>query len=576
MEFLDGYQAIISCKTPKAVTRVRISGYDLDAALRSIKTFESLEIFECSWGGTWSHIPDAILKLPKLKSLAFPRNYLRAIPPEIIYAEKLEVLDLSNNYIREIPSEISQLKYLEELNLDKNPIQEIDEAILELPQLQYLNISKAVFTQAPDILLKLIPKLQFLFLPRKLTLKLKATEAELLSQLPYFDQWTALEKKYIKKLMQMRRKKELDNDLLPLAANILAGAETKILAQQSLPKLLRILNLKGLEILRLKTLEVLDQYISKEALEALEKDARVVVKGRLGINKNELRQKLKDHKIQYSAKLDDRSTHLLVGQLPGNDLDDALQKGLHIITEKNIIDYWESVENPYLLETAEIAPEQLDGLAAMLMSRQNDSIAVALEMFKQGGFPKSLLTELFIAYKSLLDQPKIQRSIERLLRQYGSSDLIAALNLESGVFNYPLAELSTNSYLNKYAKVADLDSIKLARYVFKQFGGGAIYLIRKLPEAEALSFIETDLMKEGGLNLAQKGLNTLPPVVYKLGDKLRELNLQNNRISKVYEKIKAFSNLRVLDLRYNYSLQYHKDRLRTNLRQWLPHCKVLL
>jgi Leucine-rich repeat (LRR) protein len=576
MEFLDGYEAIMTCKAPLKVKRVRISGYELDAALRNIKTFQNLESFECSWGGSWSHIPDAILKLPKLKHLSFQRNYLSEIPAEIIYAENLEVLDLSHNNIGIIPQEISNLKHLRELNLNKNPIYEIDEAILEMDSLKDLNIAKAIFSQLPEVLLKLIPQLTILVLSRKLTTQLQKKHPELVAQLPYLYQWTSLEKKYLKTLRQVFLKEDIEAEQQVFLLNLLSANDHKIQQQLNLTKLLKAANLKRMESIRLRALEYLGTQFNEASRLALEKNARVCVQGKIGINKNELRQKLKDHKISYTAKLDDKTTHYLVGQLPGEAVYEAEAAGIHIITEKNIIDYWEAVENPYLIETAEESPEQLEGMAAMLTSNQAESIGVALEMFKQGGFPKSLITELFIAYKCLMDHPSLQREAERLLRQYGSADLIAKLNMENALFSYKLGESTTTSYLNKYAKNTELDAIKMARIIFRLFGNAQLYLMRRLSEKEALAFIESELMKGGSLDLSRKSLKNIPPVVYKLGDKLKKLNLEGNSFDKLNDKIKVFTALEELDLRYNYNLRRMESRVRALVQVHLPHCKLLL
>lgn len=574
MEFLDGYKAIMACKAPQKVKRVRIGGYELDAALRTIKTFKNLEQFECSWGGSWSHIPDAILKLPQLRYLSFQRNYLSEIPMEITYAENLEVLDLGQNNIQRIPQELASLEKLKVLNLDKNPIQEIEEGVLEMKALKHLKINKAIFTKLPELLLQLIPKLDVLVLPRKLTTSLKKKYPELAAKIPYLYQWTSLEKKHLKKLEQTFMRENYADELQIFLFNLLAGREEMVRQKGNKLKLLEATNFKGVEPLRLRALEFLSQGFEEEARSALNQSARVCVQGRMGINKNELRQKLKDHNIQYTSKLDEKTTHFLVGQLAGTSVYEAKEKGIHLLTEKNIIDYWESVENPYLLETAKESPEQLAGMAAMLTSNQVESISVALEMFRQGGFPKALITELFVAYKCLIEQPAQAREAERLLRQYGSANLIAKLNMENALFSYKLGESTTTSYLNKYGKNTELDSIKMAKIIYRFFGNGLLYLIRRLAQEEALEFIESELMKAGELDLSRRGLKTIPPIIYKLGDKLKKLNLQSNNIDRILDKVKVFTALEALDLRYNYPLRRIDYKVRLQIKELLPACTV--
>lgn len=573
---LDGFQEIMDCKTPLEVLALRISAWDLEPALKKILSFSNLESFEASWGGNYNSIPKEILKLPKLKRLSFTKNQLSKIPEELVYAENLEYLDLSSNHINVIPSFLNMLKKLKELNLSANFIAEVDEeAFIGLKDLYSLNLSSAKFDALPDALLKLVPQLSELWLDKKTAGELKRKHSELYNNIPYIAQNKSAESKLLKKLQQQFQKEQLSSEMRALLLNLSGNNKEKIVAQASPEMILQACNFKSVEPIRLRALEYLGEQFSEAGKEALKKDAKLAVFGKLGINKNELRQKLKDHNIKYAAKIDATTTHVLFGQMPGTEAALAFEKGLYILNEKNIIDFWEAAEKPYMLEVANESPEQLESLSAMLLSAQEDSIAVALSMFKQGGFPKELLTELFIAYKTLTANTPASREAERLLRQYGSAELIGKIKSAWSIFIYDCGEVATTRAINDLCKNTELDGLKFAKYVRRRFSGATNYLLKHLPEKEALAFLRELVDDKGTLNLSGMGLQSVPSSLFGLGSSLKKLLLCNNNIRKIPEQLKKLTDLKELDLRYNNMLT--KDvNLRASLAACLPSCKVFL
>jgi len=570
---LTGFKEVMGCKTPLDVYALRVSPWDIKNALKKILSFSNLNSFEGVWGGSYDNIPKEILKLPKLAKLSFTKNQLSKIPEELIYAENLEFLDLSANKISQVPSFLNMLKHLKELNLSSNPITEIDEEFAELKQLYSLNLSTAKFEALPAPLLKLIPQLSELWLDKKTARELNRKYPELYHKIPYIAQNQSAEGKLLKKLQQQFQKEHTAPAMRALLLNLSANNKEKIAAQANPEMILQACNFKIVEPIRLRALEYLGELFSEEGKEALKKEAKLAVFGKLGIDKNELRQKLKDHHIKYAAKIDSTTTHVLFGQMPGEEAALAFEKGLYILNEKNIIDFWEAAEKPYMLEVANESPEQLESLGAMLLSAQEDSIAVALSMFKQGGFPKELLTELFVAYKTLASNTPTFREAERLLRQYGSAGLIGKFRSARGIFIYDCGESATTRSINDLCRNTELDGLKVAKYVRRRFSSATNYLLKHLPEKEAIALLRELLDKEGALNLSGMSLQSVPSALFALGVSLKKLLLSNNNIKKIPAQVKELTALKELDIRYNKALK-KDENLKALLAEWLPNCEV--
>lgn len=580
MEQLKNAEAVINCKTPKLVKAIKVEGYSLELIADKLSEFVNLERFECS-AGFEIVLPESLFGLGKLRHLTLSNLFLKQFPNKICDAfPLLETLNLSENYIATIPTTIRKLKQLRCLNFYKTYIHNLPKELLELPQLKSLILSTYDVTDELSVLLELKGLSELVLAPR-LMKKMKKEHPNFINGIAYVYGNGKLERKKLKKILNQFIDLELSWSLRPLILNLMSDNLDKVRVALKIEDLLQACNFKGEEYIRLKALELLDEQMTRDNQNALAKDAEIAVMGRLGINKNELRQKLKDLNIKYSANITDYTTHVLLGQLPGERIAQAIEKGLFVLSEKNITDYWEQEQNPYLLEAVETSPEQLESMSALLLSGQEDSIAVALAMFKQGGFPKELITELFIAYFQLLDSTDAKREAERLLRQYGSSDLVLSMKTGSRLFDEYVVwdELALNRELMAVCKKTELDDLKIANYIYKKRKIGAAYLIRKAPEAEAIAFIRTHFLSSTGvLTLEDLQLRSIPKVLYKIAAEIKELKLKGNSIQKLTKDFKKFENLKMLDIRSNYDLlnwDVPSAEILAILNETAPNCEYL-
>ncbi|WP_182953273.1 leucine-rich repeat domain-containing protein [Pedobacter gandavensis] len=95
-------------------------------------------------------LPNAILKLRKLKTLKLDFDSLTNLPNNFSDLKALEHLNLSNNRLRNLPDNFWNLENLKTLNLISNPIDELAESIGRLSSLEVLDLQNGELKSLPS------------------------------------------------------------------------------------------------------------------------------------------------------------------------------------------------------------------------------------------------------------------------------------------------------------------------------------------------------------------------------------------------------------------------------------------
>jgi len=563
---------------------------DLDKLESQLSKCTNLEIL--SFGGAIyiPRIPEVVFSLKKLHTLIIKNCSINYISPSIAKLEELKTLVLNNLYLLEFPSAIGYLTKLEELNLMNAKFRDNLESLEDLKQLRHLNLYRTGIKDLSKVIYSL-PKLQELLVPKKIYLEIIKKHPAFEQQLSYLFQSTALEKKYISSLLNLLKRNNYSPKFRAILMNLLAGNYNKVKQFASINEILAATDVKSIESIRLKALEYYEQKWGNMHASSLGNNAHIAVQGKLGINKKELQKKLKNQGIKYSAKISDKTTHLLLGQLSHGAYEEALERKIPIVTEQIVLHFINDHTEQYLVDDADTSQEYAENISNLLLSGQEDNIALALELFKEGGFPKELLTELFIAYKQTTSKT-VEKEAQRLLRQYGSVALIDFIKKRDFLFYQYGAESSLTTKLNRLEKNTELNTLKIAWYAYRQHKKGLSYLLKKLPSNEKLDLLQS-LMIGDSLDLQNLGLTSIPKEVFELTN-LASLNLRYNRISTISLKLlPKLVDLRELNLTANYKLWTKKnvrnsygDLAKSNseqqsiltkkLRLILPNLKVML
>lgn len=514
-------------------------------------------------------LPKTLFDLPKLHTLVFNGAYW-AIPEHLHHLKQLKILGIQGVFLTHFPTGITELPLLEELDFSASKWDELANLSLltQLKQLQHLNLLRSGLTQILPILTQLT-HLNELLVPKSVYNKLVKKHPELCAKIPYLYSHSTLENKYGYTLLNICRKNKYDWGFRAILFNLLAGNAEKLEHLATKEAILKITDVKLLETLRLKALEYFGQRWNDISLH---QGAHLTVAGKLGINKKELKAKLKEQGIKYSAKITNKTTHLLLGQLSHGIYQEALERNIPILTEQMVLSFIDNNSEQYLVGGLETNLQQVQQISSLLLSNQDENILLALALFKQGGFPLELLTDLFIAYKQS-NNIEVKRETERLLRQYGSIALVDEVKKRHALLSKYSAEGSLSRKLKRLSNQTELNTLKIAWYAYEHYKKGISYLIKALPSEEKIAFLKS-LIKDDCLKLQQLGLTSLPPELFELKEiKVIDLSYNYQLASIPTKYMHNLQHLEQLVLRGNYKIR-DNFKLIDKLKAALPNVRI--
>jgi len=572
---IDSIEDLQKIKDYKTVKKVHINFLRDHRQLEKLAPCTNVEEICFYHDVRLNKLPPVLFSFPKLKHLHFRGCRVPQLGGGILQFDKLETLMLTGRRYSLFPQEILLIESLLELDLSNTKImQQSFDAVnfSQLKQLRHLNLWKTGAKNIPSDIFEL-QHLSELIVPQKVLRQLQKKHPAFCRQINYLYSHQPIEKKYLRSLLTHCRKHQLNWQKRAVLLNLLGNNEEKLQRLATPQNILEATNISRFEVIRLRALDYYQKHFSPEKVDFLNApQAQVAVIGQFGINKNELRKKLKTLKIKYSAKITPKTSGVVLGQKPKQKYIPAIEKELPIITEKQLIQYIDQNLDLYLLEEEqEDTNAQVDQLSNLLLSHQDENILLALALIKQGGFPKELLTDIFIAYKQS-DNKEVRKETERIIRQYGSLALVDATKKRSALFHKWGAETTLSRKLNRLAKNTELDCIKIAQFGFDKYQKGINYLIKKLPSTKKIDFLR-QLIKDHQLDLSGIGLSSVPDEVFELNN-LRTLNLSHNySLRTISSKIEQLKKLETLKLVGCYKLKNNKKV--DQLKQLLPAVEIL-
>lgn len=516
-------------------------------------------------------IPMSILTLAKLQILVFRGVEADAILPFIGKLKQLKTLGLQEHSFVNFPKSLIDLPNLEELDFNNTQFEKDAKGwalLSSIKSLKHINLLRTKLDPFP-IEITEQTALSELAVSKKFYNQLVKNHPDFCANIPYLYSHSTLEKKYYYNLLNICRKHQFDWSFRLVLFNLLAGNKEKLDHFATKELILKTTDVKLLEIVRLKALEYYHNKWGKTTTEPLTKNAQLAVVGKVGINKQELRKKLKEQGIKYSSKITTKTTHLLLGQLPNGAYKEALAQQIPILSEQYVLEFINDNSDQYLVDDADVNVEHIGQL---LLSGQDENVLLALTLFKQGGFPKELLTELFWAHRQT-DKPAIHRESERLIRQYGSINLVDELKKNQLIFSKYVSEVGIKRKLKTLQKRTELDCIKIAKQGYQAYKKGFTFLLSELPAAESIQLLRERTVNKK-LSLSHIGLTTIPPSIFELQD-LEILDLSHNyQLRSISTKLlPQLSQLKTLILKGNYNL-LENETLIQKISLVMPNLKI--
>jgi Leucine-rich repeat (LRR) protein len=516
-------------------------------------------------------IPMSILKLPKLHTLIFRGVESGAILPFIGRLKSLKILGLQEHSFPNFPKSLIDLPNLEELDFNHTKFEKDANGwalLSSIPSLKCINLLRVKLHTFPVEITEQ-HSLSELAVPKKFYNQLIKKYPEFCANMPYLYSHGSLEKKYYNNLLNISRKHQFDWSFRVVLFNLLAENMEKLNRFATKELILKTTDVRLLEIIRLKALEYYHNRWGKNTTQPLTKEAHLAVVGKVGINKQELRKKLKEQGIKYSSKITTKTTHLLLGQLSNGIYKKALEQQIPVLSEQYVLEFINNNSEQYLVDDADVNTEHIGQL---LLSEQDENILLALTLFKQGGFPKELLTELFLAHPLTYNTP-MHRELERLIRQYGSINLVDELKKNQIIFSKYASEVSIKRKLKSLQKRTELDCLKIAKHGYQKYKKGLTFLLSELPKAESIQLLR-ERTEGKQLSLSQIGLTTLPSSLFELQE-LEVLDLSHNyQLRSISTKLlPKLKHLKTLILKGNYNL-LENEKLIQKIKELMPKLTI--
>jgi Leucine-rich repeat (LRR) protein len=387
-------------------------------SIGKLKKLSSLE----AYGNPLTKLPESICECVELETLEIGSNNqankqvcLSALPEKLGNLRKLKILSLRGTF-SSFPASMSQITNLERFNLEGSEnITLFPDFLLQCSNISSINIAETGITQIPTALYTLA-HLYWL-----------NTENTPLQCAPRKADY------YFLQLFTLRdESKVLDDETKRLCYFVFfRNYLQETFENFSLSLLFEALKLNH-EPLKNALLEDVKFFnTGQKSLKEkpLQKGDVVSIVGNISYKKNEIKDKLKQLEIGYSANFSEKTTHLLVGNSPKSDF---FTKNIpFLFNEKELTDYLNQIETPYLLSTESSVGDSIENIRSLIYSTEDTNELLAVTMLEGIGLPEELETEIFTVTK-ISKQEEVRTKSRRLLQKFSkNTSLLNALSYRS-------------------------------------------------------------------------------------------------------------------------------------------------
>lgn len=415
-----------------------------------VKHWQVLEYLDLT-SNRIKQLPESIGNWSALSILKIGFNRIQNLPESIASCSSLRKIEANNNRIADLPKAIGQLSWLAYLHLSKNKLSELPESIIGCQQLQILDLSKNAFQiinnslrQLPhlttlDLSFNQLQKwpvlplgLRSLNLKKNLLQKIPSTIKQLNDLESLYLSGNQFSKDTLKVLVHLKYLKLLQG-LLPYREtkaflrflNQLNQYEISSKERDSLLKLFvddyeeadqyeLSLFFKALNLKLPKFQEKIKAYlVSLNSFEThpLQSGNTLTYLGKTTLPKKLVKQKLAALGIGFSSDITSATSHVLLGKAPIPTASN-LKKSIIFLSEQMLKQFLDQFESQHLV--MDVNEAKIKNLKRFLLHPQSSNVELAVQLLKGGGVPKSLWTELFIAWKKA-NSPMLKKELRHLL-----------------------------------------------------------------------------------------------------------------------------------------------------------------
>ena len=535
-------------------------------------------------------ISPAVAKLKNLKEIQFLDNPLMEFPKELLelklnnaelefkrltafpsYLEKLSNLKklvLSSLKVKHIPKEISHFKDLEDFCIKHGEIEVIDREIGSLNKLHSLEIRDTAITSLPVEIAQL-HNLHTLYI----------SDNKQLAHLPE-DIFTMPKLKRVSfgkngfpgteaaKLFEEGLSAQTEKRRLAVFLALLQRNNDYVAANGTFEDALAALN-SGVGMLRSNSLIWISNAVQASFSDKpIGTGSEVFILGKFSKSNTDIKSEIEALGATISNKFSAKTTHVLVGEKPGDKLNGLHSATVQWVTE-GVLNKADAVEDTPMEIVEDFPEEQIQSL---LLSPEDSNVSMALELIEEYRAVSAFEAELFISYQYATDKD-VKKTIQNLIKRNCSEDLQSAL---AGKYGFKSAsEKKIGEYIQTLFEKAGLDKLKVAYTIFRKTNHKASdYLIEfgtsEMKKQVMESFIDTYCgvknEKEEGLiqlegnvpneilelknrikKVSWRGGKELPLCITQL-ELLESLDLAMSNISKLPKEFVQLQNLKKLNI----------------------------
>lgn len=421
---------------------------ELPKSIHACQNLRQIKLDENRMNG----LPERFEGFKNLEKLTASKNKIKQIPEDIDHCTWLRELDLRDNKIQSLPENMTKLQWLSRLYLQGNEINDLPETMNGLMRLEYLNLEYNQLQNLPESIFAL-SRLQGLLLrgntidlPKNKWLQFKGLK-KISSPKGLFHKGEA--KRLLTFLKHCRELKTPEALRFECYDLMLTNKRCKK------SSLIQALNFPMKKVRK----NALDQLFKDHHLkQPISKHSTIAFLGKTLLQKKQVAQDLGQLGISYQSKLDQDTTHVVLGHFADAKLL-SKYKAITYLREQELQNYL-TVNNPN--PQVQFSPETLDNLRQLLLSNQVTSLELAIQILKQAAFPKTMITELFIAYKETRHASS-KRKLRTLLALHASKSLQEKLSLRLPLSrNMPGNKLRQN--IECYNEETELEAEKLMAF----------------------------------------------------------------------------------------------------------------
>ena len=535
-----------------------VTEFSFDGALKTFPTFitDFKKLKEVKLTNTSiQEFPEEFLRM-NLESVNLELKFLKRFPNELGRLKKLEYFQLGSFKFKEIPKEIARFSDLKMLTIKHaKELTSIHREIGSLSKLHTLEIRDTSLTNLPIEITEL-KRLRNLIVSENPNMKYLPEE---IFTMPNLNEITLFKNGFpsteATKVFEEGKKLKTEKRILGVFLALLQGNDIYVETNATYQDFLKALN-SSVSMLRGKALSILNK---QEETIPLDANSEVLVLGKFDESITAVKNKVKAMGYTVAKKWSTKTSHVLIGEKPGDKLIPLLDKEVCWITEKQIKPEDDKDKSPTVVLN-DIMKQQIKTL---LNSTNETNQTMAIEMIEASQSALTFAMPLFLNYQYGTDKGN-KKSTLSLIKELDNETLLEVFTKKYGFKS--ASEKKITEYITKIPKLAGFDELEFAATIFSISGKAIDYILENGSSKQKISVLNsliTDnvlkfdsdcsikILPEEiqqldaliGLDVSHLKLKEFPVFLSKL-PLLESVNFLKTRLRKLPKEIEALKNLK--------------------------------